>query len=334
MSLQIGWLVVLGLMLGGYFVLAGYDYGTQMLYPLVGRDEPTKWLTRATLGPFFFGNEVWLVAFAGVLFGAFPFLEGELISGLYLLIVIILLGLVVGKAAVQLRGRIEGHQVRRLWDVLIVLGGLLPAAGWGLVVGLLLHGLPLQTDGAVALGMSDVFDPFVVLAGLSSVLLLAAHGATFLSMRSSGDVARRARHLTRPLLSAATLTVLITVFISGRAAVTEPAIALTLAGALILALQAGRIAANGQRWGLAFTATSVAVLLPVPLVGASQYPYALVSTVSESSGLTVARAAASHDTLVTLLPFGAVIVPVVLAYQMWSWWLFRDRVGYRTPSYF
>lgn len=333
MSLQIVWLVLLGLMLGGYFVLAGYDYGTQMLYPFVSRDEPARRVTRGALGPFFFGNEVWLVAFAGVLFGAFPFLEGELLSGLYPLIVPVLMGLVVGKAAIQLRGRMESASARRFWDVLIVVGGVVPAAGWGLVVGVLLRGVPLR-DGAFALGWSDVLDPFVLLAGLSNVLLLAAHGAVFLSMRASGEAARRARNLVRPLLISAIAGVVGTVLLAGRASVTRPGVGLALAVVLIAASVAALMAAARRRWVFAFAGTSVAALLPVPLTLASQYPYALVSTIDRGSGLTVAEAAADHATLAMLLPVGAVVIPVVIACQMWSWWLFRGRVDDRTPTYF
>lgn len=114
MSLETVWLVLLGLLLAGYFVLGGYDYGAQMLHPLLrGRDGQDSRAAGRTGGnaaldaiaPFFLGNEVWLVAFTGVLFGAFPHLEGSLLSGLYPLIVAILVGLVVGNAAVQLGGR-------------------------------------------------------------------------------------------------------------------------------------------------------------------------------------------------------------------------------------
>ncbi|PXX58675.1 cytochrome d ubiquinol oxidase subunit II [Nocardia tenerifensis] len=334
MSVQIVWLVLLGLMLSGYFVLAGYDYGTQMLYSLVGRDASTRRVTRGALGPFFFGNEVWLVAFVGVLFGAFPLLEGELLAGLYPLLILLLAGLVVGKAAVQLRGRMESPSAGRLFDLLIVFGGLVPAMGWGLVVGLLLRGVPLRDDGTFTLGWSEVLDPFVVSAGLSNVLLLAAHGATFLSMRARGEVAQRARNLARPLLISAIVAVLATALLGGRTAVTRPVIALALAGVLVAALLGALVAAALGPRGSAFAATSVAALLPVPLIFASLYPFILVSHADGGPGLTVAEAAADSGTLRMLLPVGAVVIPVVIACQVMSWWLFRGRVGHQTPSYF
>ncbi|MFG1682400.1 cytochrome d ubiquinol oxidase subunit II [Nonomuraea sp. NPDC049269] len=109
------------------------------------------------MAPFFLGNEVWLVAFTGVLFGAFPHLEGSLLSGLYPLVVAILVGLVVGNTAVQLRRRTR--RGRRWWQALIVAGGALPAVCWGLVVGLLLHGVPRLSDGSFHIGAGEVPPP-------------------------------------------------------------------------------------------------------------------------------------------------------------------------------
>ncbi|MFI1917916.1 cytochrome d ubiquinol oxidase subunit II [Nocardia sp. NPDC020380] len=326
------WLALLGFLLSGYFVLGGYDYGTQLLYPFVTRSERERRTVRGALGPFFFGNEVWLVAFAGVLFGAFPFLEGELLSGLYPLLVTVLLGLVVGKAAVQLRGRMTGAAARRLWDALIVIGGVVPAAGWGMVAGVLLHGVPVRSDGTYALDWSSVVNPFVLLAGLSGVLLLGAHGAAFLSIRVGGLATQRIQRAVRPLLCAAVVAVAVTVASARDTAITEPWVALALASVLITALLAGLVAATRGRYALAFAATSIAAALPVPLIGAGLHPYLLVSAVRQ--GITVTHAAADSATLTVLLPLAAVIVPIILAYQVWSWRLFRGRVEDRTLGYF
>nr|WP_052478671.1 cytochrome d ubiquinol oxidase subunit II [Kibdelosporangium sp. MJ126-NF4]CEL19899.1 Cytochrome d ubiquinol oxidase subunit II [Kibdelosporangium sp. MJ126-NF4]CTQ97123.1 Cytochrome d ubiquinol oxidase subunit II (EC 1.10.3.-) [Kibdelosporangium sp. MJ126-NF4] len=331
MSLQMVWLVLMGLVLSGYFVLGGYDYGTQLLYPFVGRDERGRRVVRAALGPFFFGNEVWLIAFAGVLFGAFPLLEGTLISGLYPLFVLVLLGLVTGKAAVQLRGRAE--RARRVWDALIVSGGLVTAVGWGLVVGVLLNGVPMGTDGVVTLGWADVVQPFVLMAGVSNVLLLGGHGAVFLTLRASGVVADRARAAARPLLLAAILAVTVTTVLGGGSAVTQSTVALLVVALFVASLLAALLLVARGRRGWAFAATSLAALLPVPLLGAGLYPYLLASTV-DGRGVSVAQAAADASTLAVLLPWGIVLLPVIVAYQAWSWWLFRGRVGDTTPTYF
>lgn len=355
MTLETAWLALLGLLLAGYFVLGGYDYGVQMLHPFLGgrgdrgdRDDRDDRDGREgehkrtgqnaaldAIAPFFLGNEVWLVAFAGVLFGAFPHLEGTLLPGLYPLIVAILVGLVLGNAAVQLRRRARGVRGRRWWDALIVFGGTLPAVCWGLVVGLLLHGVPRRADGSFHIGFGDVFSPFTLACGATTALLFAAHGAAFVALRSEPELASRARHLGASLLRGAAavgaLALLLTLFGAG-ASMTNRA-----ASAVIAALFGAALA--GAWWHFArgndisaFAATCCATALPVLLLGAGHYPYLLISSAGE--GLTIGHAVTDGTTLKILSAFGALVVPTILAYQTWSWWAFRGRTGHRHPSYF
>ncbi|WPO75471.1 MULTISPECIES: cytochrome d ubiquinol oxidase subunit II [unclassified Streptomyces] len=340
MNLETLWLALLGLLLAGYFVLGGYDYGAQMLHPFLGRDGQEEKRTSGNaaldaIAPFFLGNEVWLVAFTGVLFGAFPHLEGTLLSGMYPLIVAILAGLVLGNAAIQLRGRARGAGGRRRWAALIVFGGALPAVCWGLVLGLLLHGVPRRADGSFHIGAGDVLTPFVLGCGLTTALLFAAHGAAFVALRSGPEVSLRAARSGALLLRATgavvCLPLLLTLFGAGASMnnrVTSAVLAVLFAAALA-----------GAWWSLsrghgvrAFAATSCATALPVLLVGAGHYPYVL--TDAAGGGLTIHHAVTDGATLKILSAFGVFLIPVILAYQAWSWWVFRGRTGRRHPSYF
>ncbi|MCM2393258.1 cytochrome d ubiquinol oxidase subunit II [Streptomyces albipurpureus] len=341
MTLETYWLALLGLLLAGYFVLGGYDYGVQMLHPLLGRSigQEAQHTGRNTaldaMAPYFLGNEVWLVAFTGVMFGAFPHLEGTLLSGLYPLIVAILVGLVLGSAAIQLRGRAHTARGHRWCDVLIVFGGVLPALCWGLVLGLLLHGVPHRADGSFHITPGDVLTPFVLACGMTTTLLFAAHGAAFIALRSAPEPAARAAvmgaNLLRAVGAAGSLALLLTLFGAGASMTNR------VTSAVLGALFAASLAAAWQylsrgHHGRAFAASSSATLLPVLLVGAGHYPYVLIN--SAGTGLTVHQAAADGATLKILTAFGVVVIPVILAYQTWSWWVFRGRTGRRHPSYF
>ncbi|MET7362461.1 cytochrome d ubiquinol oxidase subunit II [Streptomyces sp. NPDC005562] len=340
MSLEIVWLALLGLLLAGYFVLGGYDYGAQMLHPFLGRDEPEEKRTSGNaaldaIAPFFLGNEVWLVAFAGVLFGAFPHLEGTLLSGMYPLIVAILAGLVLGNAAVQLRRRSRSLRGRRAWDALIVFGGAVPAVCWGLVVGLMLHGVPRRADGSFHIGFGEVFTPFVLACGATTVLLFAAHGAAFVALRSEDDIATKARELGAKLIGGAaavgTLALLLTLFGVG-ASMTNRATSAVITAAFVAALGAGWWYLTRGHEVLAFVATCCATALPVLLLGAGHYPYLL--TTGAGAGLDIDHAITDDATLKILSGFGVLVIPTILAYQFWSWWAFRGRTGQRHPSYF
>ncbi|WP_030792925.1 cytochrome d ubiquinol oxidase subunit II [Streptomyces sp. NRRL S-920] len=343
MSLETLWLALLGLLLAGYFVLGGYDYGVQMLHPLLGdgegpgpeAEEPGRNAALDAIAPFFLGNEVWLVAFTGVLFGAFPHLEGSLLSGMYPLIVAILVGLVLGNAAVQLRGRAHSTLGRRWWDALIVFGGALPAGCWGLLLGLLLHGVPRRSDGSFHIGAGDVLTPFVLACGLTTALLFAAHGAAFVSLRSAPHIAVRARHLGAALVRAAAavgcLPLLLTLFGAG-ASMTNRVTSVALTALFAAALACAWWSLSRGHRVRAFAATCCATVLPVLLIGAGHYPYVLVD--AAGGGMTVGHAVTDGVTLRILTAFGVVLIPVILAYQSWSWWAFRGRTGRRHPSYF
>jgi cytochrome bd ubiquinol oxidase subunit II len=175
------WYGLLGLFFATYLVLGGYDYGVGLLQ--AGTASPAQRRANLTaVGPFFLGNEVWLVAAVGILFGAFPMLEGELLSGLYPAVVLALAGVVTVTAAVQLRSRPAAERARAGWDRLIVAGSAVAAFGWGAVLAGLLQGVPLHRDGHVA-GIGHVFTPFVAACGLGLVALVAVHGAAFLALR-------------------------------------------------------------------------------------------------------------------------------------------------------
>ncbi|MFE0423718.1 cytochrome d ubiquinol oxidase subunit II [Streptomyces sp. NPDC058953] len=367
MSLATLWLVLLGLLLAGYFVLGGYDYGAQMLHRRLNRATPDGRVRTAApstpgagppgapgrtgasghrpgagrnaaldaVAPYFLGNEVWLVAFTGVLFGAFPYWEGSLLSGLYPLIVTILVGLVLGGAAVQLRGRSDDARARRRWDALIVFGGAVPAVGWGLVLGLLLSGVPRRPDGSFHIGAGDVLAPFVLACGATTALLFAAHGAAFVALRAApgpAEAARRTAAALLPWAGATALAALLLTLAGAGPAMTNPGPSAMIAAlfAAALALARGFLAAG--RPGRAFAATACATALPVPLVGAGHHPYVLITPAGD--GMTVDQAVTDDATLHLLTGFGAVLIPVILGYQAWSWWTFRGRTGRRHPHYF
>lgn len=328
------WYLLLGGFFAGYFVLAGYDYGVGLLLPSAGTPDERR-LALNAVGPFFLGNEVWLVAAVGVLFGAFPRLEGELLSGLYPAVVVALLGVITVTAAVQLRSRPTGTGVRAGWDALIVAASAVAAGGLGAVLGGLLQGVPIDAAGQVA-GGGRVATPFVAVSALAMVVLVAVHGASFLALRlapqPAARFARLGRGLVVPALVALGAAIVVGLLSPGvRAAALNPVPTLLLVAAL-----AGSLAvawtALGRRPGLAFAATAVALALPVVIVGAATYPYALASTV-DGAGLTVADAAADGATLRLLSWLALPLVPALVGFQAMLWWAFRGRLDRSAPLF-
>ncbi|MEO3775390.1 cytochrome d ubiquinol oxidase subunit II [Micromonospora sp. B11E3] len=333
--MELAWYALLGFFFATYLVLGGYDYGVGLLLARGGGTSRRATLT--ALGPFFLGNEVWLVATAGILFGAFPALEGELLSGFYPVVVTALVGVIAVTVGVQLRGRPAAASARARWDRVVVAGSLLAALGWGALLAGLLQGVPLTGVGHVA-GVGHVVTPFVAAGGLAMAALVAVHGATFLTLRlpvaDAAALARTARRLVPVALAAVALATVAGGLSAGvRAAAQRPMFAVLLPVALFAALLTARVALAQRRPGLAFAATSAALALPVAAVGAALWPYALVSTVDPALSLAVADAAASRSTLSLLGWLTVPLLPALLGFQAMCWWVFRGRTDGRAPVY-
>ncbi|MEW2143876.1 cytochrome d ubiquinol oxidase subunit II [Micromonospora vinacea] len=334
--MDLAWYALLGLFFASYLVLAGYDYGVGLLLARgVGPAGRREALT--ALGPFFLGNEVWLVAAMGILFGAFPLLEGELLAGCYPAVVGALVGVILVTVGVQLRSRPDDERVRARWDRVVMIGSALAALGWGVLLAALLQGVPLKADGHVA-GVTHLVTPFAAAAGLAMVALVAVHGATFLTLRLSAETAaavgRTARRLVPVALTAVALATVVGLLSARvRDAVQRPAVAVLLPVLLVATLLAARAALARRRPGWALVATGAALALPVVLVGAALWPYVLVSTTDPDASLLVADAAASAPTLRLLGWVALPLLPALLGFQAMCWWVFRGRTDGRAPVY-
>jgi cytochrome d ubiquinol oxidase subunit II len=305
-----------------FFVLEGFDFGVGVLGPLLGRGDHERGAIVRTIGPFWDGNEVWLVAAIGVTFAAFPAWYAALLSGLYLPVAALLLLLAVRGVALEFRGKGDGARWRRRCDVLLAASSAAIVLLWGALLAVFVRGLALGPDGSVAgTGLSRSLSPILTwqsLAGAGAALLAALLlGATFLALRTSGPVRRRARDLARWLGTGGAVALVVAGFATGSR--------LTLAAAAI-ALAAGMLARQGRE-ALAFALTCLGVAGAVVSVLTAHGSVLLPSTLDAGWSLTMSAAAATHSALTLLTEFGVVILPGVLAYQAYSYFVFRRRVA-------
>ncbi|RZS44314.1 cytochrome d ubiquinol oxidase subunit II [Herbihabitans rhizosphaerae] len=328
-------LVVIAMLFAGYFALAGFDYGTGLLYRTLGTDEPERRRVLGTVGPFFLGNEVWLVAAIGLMIGAFPRWEGELLSGAYPIVVAILVGLITFTAAFQLRSRRDGAR-RRVWDTLVTGGAAVTVAGWGLLLGNLVRGLPLE-NGRPAGDVLDLFSPYAITWGVGFVALFGLHGAAFIAMRTAGKLAERARRAGRACAGPAVLFV-VAAGVGGMlsdevgAAVTRPWLAIGGAAVFAALLMTASSSLARYRPRIAFACTTTVCALLMPLLLAARYPNLLTSTV-DSKVLTVEQGVAGGATLDVLGWVALAVIPLVLLLQWTVWWGNRRKVDERTPLF-
>jgi cytochrome bd ubiquinol oxidase subunit II len=304
-----------------FAVLEGFDFGVGMLAGVLSRDEHERGAAIRTVGPVWDGNEVWLVAAIGVTFAAFPPWYAALLSGLYLPLVAVLLALAARGVALEFRGKVDTPRWRRGCEIVLGLSSLLCAAGFGAVLGVTTTGLALGPDGAVAgSALARSLGPLVsapaLVGALAGVLAALLAGATFLGLRTTGPVRDRAR---RVAVVAGGLAAVVAVVV----AVVATPLAVPSA---VLALAAG-LAATRRREAIAFAAACAATLAGVIAVFAAHVPVVLPSTLDPASSLTIAGAAASPGALQVITVGAVVVLPGVLAYQAFSYWVFRRRVA-------
>jgi cytochrome d ubiquinol oxidase subunit II len=329
-ALETLWFVLIAVLWAGYLFLEGFDFGVGMLLPVLARDEEQRRQVIGTIGPVWDGNEVWLLVAGGATFAAFPEWYATLFSGFYLALFLILLALIVRGVAFEFRAKHDTLRWRGTWDAAIVAGSLVPALLWGVAFANMVRGVALDADGEFVGSFWDLLNPYALLGGLATLLLCAAHGAVFLSLRTTGDVRDRARALARPLWGAVVLAgggfIAWTLARSAADGDLAP-LALAAGIATAAAAVAATVLAARRREGWAFAAGGAAVVMLVVTLFATLWPNVLNSSGDPGLALSIAEAASTNYTLGVMTVVAAVLTPVVLAYQAWTYWVFRRRVG-------
>ncbi|MFG1953489.1 cytochrome d ubiquinol oxidase subunit II [Micromonospora sp. NPDC048830] len=325
MELTTVWFLLVAVLFTGYFVLEGFDFGVGMLLPVLGRDDRERRVLINTIGPVWDGNEVWLITAGGAMFAAFPEWYATLFSGFYLPLLLILLALIARGVAFEYRHKRPEAWWKRRWDTAIFLGSLVPAVLWGVAFANILRGVPLSADHEYVGGLLDLLNPYALLGGATTGALFLTHGAVFVALKTVGDIRHRARALA--VRAGAGAGVLAVAFLAWTLSIRSSAAAVALAAVAALALLAAVSAARVRREGWAFTGTAVAVALTVATLFTALYPNLLPSTADPAGTLTAANAASTGYTLKIMTWVAVVFTPIVLAYQGWTYWVFRRRIG-------
>ncbi len=327
MHLHDVWFVMIAVLWTGYFFLEGFDFGIGVLTVLLARDEKERRVLINTIGPVWDGNEVWLLTAVGATFAAFPDWYATLFSGFYLPMLAVLVCLILRGVAFEYRGKREGRRWQRGWEHVIFYGSLGPAFLWGVVLADVAHGVPIDAAQEVTGGPSALFGPYALLGGMLTLLLFTLHGALFAALKTLGGVRARARRIAGRLgpvtLAVAAAFLALTAHHDGGAACA--AVALLAPAALAGALLCNRAGREGR----AFTLSGVAVAGLVAALFLALFPDVLPSTTDPAWSLTASGAAAGPYTLRLMTWVAAAATPLVLAYQGWTYWVFRRRIGVR-----
>ena len=326
-TLQIVWFFLVAILFAGYFVLEGFDFGVEMNVAALGKgDSERRGKILSTIGPVWEGNQVWVIVGGASIFAAFPEWYGTLFSGFYVALLLLLLVLIVRVCAFKYRSKSDDPTWVKTWDWIHIISGFVPALLWGVAFANIIRGVDIDESKFVTTSLFGLLNPFGLLGGITFVLLFWLHGTAYLALKSVDPIREDANALVGklaiPTIVAGAAFLIWNQLAHANTAITWVPLLLA-AVALVAALVLNRM----RREGLTFLATSLAIVMAGLQMFGGLFPDVMPARNVAANGLTVAEASSTEHTLMVMLIAVCVFLPIVLAYQIWAYWVFRARVG-------
>ena len=318
MSLEILWFVLIAVLWTGFFFLEGFDFGVGILQFFLGKTLNERGTYIRSIGPHWDGNEVWLLTAGGAIFAAFPLWYASFFSALYLPFVFFLLALIGRGVCFEFRHRSLLKRMRNLCDKVLMFCSFLCAFLAPVAMANLVIGIPIDAHGNFTGTFFDLVKPNAIFAGLLGLSLFLSDGVLFLILKIEGELRERARKLSKFLIVfSVILFAAMTVNIWEHSKVSIAPLALICVSAVLVFI---------ENFKVAFISLALCIACSVAMLFFEMFPNVLVSTIPQNS-LTIWNSSSSEYTLKIMSITAAIFVPLVLAYQIWSYYVFRSRIN-------
>ncbi len=338
MDLNIVWFCLVAVLFAGYAVLDGFDLGVGALILLAKGDE-NRGLMLNSIGPVWDGNEVWLVTAGGALFAAFPDVYATVFSGFYTALILLLVAIIFRAVSIELRGKEESARWRNSWERAFCASSILIALLLGVALGNVIIGIPIGQDKEPAVTLAGLLNPYSLLTGVTTVALFAMHGANYLVLKAEGELQRAAQKwagtaaivftILYALTTAATLIFVPSMLDNMRL---QPLLwAVPLIGFAALASIWRDVKKKREKRAFFSSAVLIAALVSVSAIGI--FPNIVLSSVNRGYSLTIYNAASSQKTLGVMLAIALIGMPLVLAYTIVIYRVFRGKIKLGKSSY-
>ncbi|HAX68889.1 MAG TPA: cytochrome d ubiquinol oxidase subunit II [Anaerolineae bacterium] len=327
--LQILWFILIAVLWIGFFFLEGFDFGVGMLLPFLGKKDEERRAIINAIGPTWDGNEVWLLTAGGAMFAAFPHWYATMFSGFYLALFLLLVGLIIRGISFEYRSKDAAPAWRSRFDWMIAIGSFLAALLLGAAFANLARGVPIDENMMFTGNLFTLLNPYGLLGGVTTVAIFLLHGANFLGLKLEGELRERVNGFAKKLwIAASVLYFVLGVFtyIAGfwnRGYVNPGIIPIAALATLLIA----GYFINQKREGWAFIMVALNIVLTQVTFFSMTFPNVMLSTLNPAWSLTIYNASSSQYTLTVMSIVALIFVPIVLAYQGWTYWMFSKRVS-------
>ncbi len=338
LDLNTTWFILIGVLFTGYAMLDGFDLGVGALHLFTKTDGERRVMLNA-IGPVWDGNEVWLVTGGGALFAAFPNVYASVFSGFYLAFVLLLVALIFRAVAIEFRSKQSMRWWRQMWDIGFSAGSITSGLLIGVAMGNIAWGIPLDEHGEFAGSFWSLLGPYPLLLGITTVALFMMHGAIYALMKTEGALHDRLRSWINNtiifFIICYGITTMVTLLYVPQMAARMRANPWLFSIALLNMLAIANIPREIHRGrdGRAFISSCVAMIALMGLFGLEMYPNLVLSNPEFAHSLNIQNAASSQKTLGIMLTIALIGVPVVLAYTVSIYWIFRGKVKLDRMSY-
>jgi cytochrome d ubiquinol oxidase subunit II len=329
MNYEVIWFYLIAILFIGYFVLEGFDFGVGILLPFIAKDDTRRRMVINTIGPHWDGNEVWLITAGGAMFAAFPHWYATLFSGFYVAFFLLLIALILRGVAFEFRSKVDSKKWKSFWDWSIFFGSLIPALLWGIAFSNFVRGVPIGENFLFIGNFWDLINFYSISGGLVTLTGFMVHGAIFLSMKLEKSFANQVNQLAFKLWIPNVIVLIFFVIqtyfftdIVNQLGVNPGVVPIS---AVISLLVVGYfIYTNRNGW--AFFLNCLAIIFSASTIFMILFPRVLVSSIDPLYSLTIINSASGEYTLRIMSIIALIFVPIVIAYQAWTYWVFRKRI--------
>jgi cytochrome bd ubiquinol oxidase subunit II len=325
------WFVLWGVLWAVYFMLDGFDLGAGTLAPFLASNDTDRRVILNSMGPFWDGNEVWLITAGGVTFAAFPSTYAVMFSALYTPLLLLLFTLILRAVALEFRSKVDSGPWRQVWDVCHFVGSFVPALLLGVAFANIFEGIPIDKEGAFHGTLLTLLNPYGLLGGALFVLLFVVHGALWVAIKARGSLEQRAATMAGNIWWA--LLVVAVAFLAATWFATKLynnylsyPVLLIIPLITVAALLGTRYFIASKSWWKAWFSSALTIVGATLFGVVGLYPNLLPSSLDQAASMTVFNSASSPYTLKIMLGVALTFVPIVIAYQIWGYYLFKDEL--------